>query len=280
MSLWLAMLTVYGDESHDETRERVFAVAGLLGSKNDWDAVEDRWLGRTGGAPFHAAECESRDAQSDGDQHRQNLKLYADLAKILAASNLMGFGAVIHLPGWRAAIPGFVDSPDQPYYKCFSEVVIYFARIGALSIPPERVKFIFDRSLEREFTAHRLYTYMAQSKDWPHGEWLADEVGSATRAMPGIQMVDLFARECMKELDNQIGPVKRPRRRSMQALADTKRFRVEFYMPEYSQAYAESAMKQQPELGLTAHAYFKWLDTEGLVDTLANRIRFLSETGQ
>jgi hypothetical protein len=30
------MLSVFGDESHDPTKARVFAVAGLLGDGNQW----------------------------------------------------------------------------------------------------------------------------------------------------------------------------------------------------------------------------------------------------
>ena len=53
------MLTVFGDESSDETGSRVFAVAGVIGRQEEWDELEKVWLKRTGGVIFHAADCDS-----------------------------------------------------------------------------------------------------------------------------------------------------------------------------------------------------------------------------
>ena len=47
-------LTVYGDESHDEQRQRVSAVAGLLGDKSDWDGADQSM------ARLHGRETLSR----------------------------------------------------------------------------------------------------------------------------------------------------------------------------------------------------------------------------
>jgi len=53
------MLSVFGDESADETQQRVFAVAGVIGSEGAWAELEAKWVTRNGGIPFHAADCES-----------------------------------------------------------------------------------------------------------------------------------------------------------------------------------------------------------------------------
>lgn len=273
------MLTVYADESHDETRQRVFSVAGLLGNAADWSPAKKRWLERTGGKPFHAADCESEYANHpDRQLHKENLCLYGDLAKILAKSNLMGFGAALDLPGWRMALPPKEKASEHAYYKCFSEVVIYFARMACLSVPPERVEFVLDRNLERWFTASKLYAFMATSPDWPASKCLADKMSSATRASPEIQMADLVAREAMKHFDNEAGPVKRPIRRSMQALMASRRFRFEYYMPEYSQQLVASAAKWVNQSGVTAERYRSWLKENRLTDTLAHRIKFVSQS--
>src|ERR1035437_1693861 len=44
----VVMYSVFGDESHDEKRQRVFAVAGLFGSHEDWAQIEARWLAACG----------------------------------------------------------------------------------------------------------------------------------------------------------------------------------------------------------------------------------------
>jgi hypothetical protein len=53
------MLSIFGDESADETKQRVFAVAGLIANEQLWGALEAKWLARTGGIPFHAKDCDS-----------------------------------------------------------------------------------------------------------------------------------------------------------------------------------------------------------------------------
>ena len=35
------MLSVFGDESHDQTKKRVFVVAGLLGNVKDWRVLDN-----------------------------------------------------------------------------------------------------------------------------------------------------------------------------------------------------------------------------------------------
>ena len=53
------MLLVYGDESMDETKQRVCAVAGIIGTEDQWKALEWRWTHRTNGVPFHGNDCDS-----------------------------------------------------------------------------------------------------------------------------------------------------------------------------------------------------------------------------
>jgi len=52
------MLFVFGDESQS-SKQRVFAIAGLLGNADQWAALRIKWSERTGGRVFHDADCES-----------------------------------------------------------------------------------------------------------------------------------------------------------------------------------------------------------------------------
>ena len=61
------MLSVFGDESHDPTKARVFAVAGLLGDENQWESFRQAWNTRLNRSIFHAQNASqgmgfSRDA--------------------------------------------------------------------------------------------------------------------------------------------------------------------------------------------------------------------------
>ena len=42
-------LKVFGDESADETKSRVFAVAGVIGNEDEWQLAMREWLRRTRG---------------------------------------------------------------------------------------------------------------------------------------------------------------------------------------------------------------------------------------
>jgi hypothetical protein len=78
-----------------------------------------------------------------------------------------------------------------------------------------------------------IYTHLRE--DNPHWkERLASKLFfESSRENPRIQVADLFAREAMKALDNEIGPTKRPIRKSWQALRETGRFQVESFSKEY-----------------------------------------------
>src|SRR5260370_34279525 len=97
------MFTIFGDESADEMKQRAFGIAGVMGREAQWDELIDKWVKRTGGKEFHAAECESEYANDpDRDKHRENLRMYADLAQLTANSGLRGWEVSTDLAGGRA----------------------------------------------------------------------------------------------------------------------------------------------------------------------------------
>ena len=43
------MLSVFADDSSDETQQRTVAVAGIIASDEEWSRLDRTWLERTGG---------------------------------------------------------------------------------------------------------------------------------------------------------------------------------------------------------------------------------------
>lgn len=114
------MLSVFGDESHDQTKSRVFAVAGLLGDAREWFEVREKWRSRLNGVVFHAADCESGHGDFKQMCAPERMQLHSDLTQIIAGSKLMGYGSAIDLAGCRAVSPNTIEQfPDMPYYDCF-----------------------------------------------------------------------------------------------------------------------------------------------------------------
>lgn len=269
------LYSVFGDESHDETNERVFAVAGLFGSQEEWEGLEAAWLERTGGKVFHAANCEADYGDFAGIDHRENLRLYADLTRILANSRLMGFGVAHDLVAYRHFFPEAIA--DMPYYKCFRDVVERFAETARLCIPPAKVRYTFDQRLESQYNAAALYNYMVNQPEWEHRSHLFEEVGFATRKLVGIQAADLYAREVMKHLDNIVGPVKRPTRQSMQTLRRTNRFGCDFLVEEYWRDFREKYEALLTATAISRDEYHAWLVRQRLTDNFSVRLRYLIE---
>ena len=99
------MIYAYGDDGSDEKRERVTAVAVIAGYEHWWQNVEDQWIVRCGGIPFHATDCESNQGDYAGIAHEENKAMYRDLTGILAASSLGGIGIAIDLVAARKYMP-------------------------------------------------------------------------------------------------------------------------------------------------------------------------------
>lgn len=223
--------SVFGDESSDESKSRVFAAAGVFGHDDDWKSIGEAWLDRTKGVIFHAADCETDKGDFQTNTHADNQALYKDLTQLICRSRLMGRSHAMDIAAWRSHFSQVPD--DVPYLSCFRHVVHRCGDLARLIIPQGKVEFTFDNRQETDYNAGVLYTYMAQMKEWDGSAYLNEKVSFASRKYIGIQVADLVAREAMKHLDNMIGPVKRDTRRSMRALMDTHRFEFTFHMKEY-----------------------------------------------
>jgi hypothetical protein len=168
----IVTLKLFGDESADETKNRVFAVAGVIGSEADWAAPVREWLRRTRGQGFHANRCESEHANHpDRQKHKDNLKLYEDLTKILAGSGLAGFAVALDLQSHRELFRNAL--PDVGYYKCLSDMLGICASTARNfnALPDEqfdvRLEFTFDSRLESDGTAARCTRYFAVNQNGP-----------------------------------------------------------------------------------------------------------------
>jgi hypothetical protein len=55
----VSVMYVYRDDGSDARKERVTAVSVIAGYEDWWQDLEEKWLARCGGGPFHAKDCES-----------------------------------------------------------------------------------------------------------------------------------------------------------------------------------------------------------------------------
>jgi hypothetical protein len=271
----IIVLSAFGDESADETGQRVFAVAVVIGSEDAWRPAESAWVARTGGAIFHATDCESEFANDpDRSKHPTNQELYKDLTNIIASSYLFGGGMVLDLMAYREYFPGVPD--DTAYYKCFTDVIRWTAEAAARFPVPEPIEYTFDCRLKSAYNSGVLYDMLVNMPEWKANIFMRHKLSFAGNKNPRIQMADLVARETMKWLDNEIGPRKRPLRKSMAALAASNGFFFEKMDREYCARWRDQMPNLMAQVGFTEQAYAEWLGSHGLDDNITNRLRYLA----
>ena len=269
------MLYVYGDESMDETQQRVCAVAGIIGTEDQWKALEWKWTRRTNGATFHANNCDSDKGDYATRPHWENKALYRDLAILLANSGLGGYGHAIDLIAKNSAFP---ESEDLAYYTAFQRVVVamvnFAKRSGGIA------EMTFDMRLDSEHNAGFLYGSLRENEpDW--APYLASHISfEFAKINPRIQVADLLAREAMKALDNEIGPIKRPIRKSWQALLDTKRFVTYAFSTDWFEDLKRQMPEAERQMDMNRDMYIEWLRQRKRQHNVSNWVQFADWTAR
>lgn len=267
-------LSAFGDDSADETKQRVLAVACVAATENVWEDLEDAWLDRTRPIPFHSTDCDSNRGDYTDTPNCENKCLYKDLIGLLGRSGAWGWGAVVDLAGQREFFPGIPE--EMSYHFCFTRVVKFFANF-AHDHDSERIKISLDNRLDVKFNAFKLYEMLRNDETLAHVERLSDEFSFlGSKKNPRIQVGDLYARECMKHLDNMVGPKIRPERKSLTALLETKRFGADFYTKEYFEDKRKRFSDLEKRAGFNHKTYLAWLERTRRIDNVSNRLEFLA----
>ena len=264
------MFLCYGDESSDETKQRVFAVSGVVGTEEMWSKLQKDWLLRTNGIAFHAKDCESDQGDYRSTPHAENQSLYRDLATLVAESGLCGWSFAIDLEAQRRVFP---DAPDLAYYKGFTEVIEAMGRFAAHYA--QDVSFVFDSRHESNFNAGLLYKMFRRAKTI---DGLCDDTlrFASARDEPRLQAADLVAREAMKALDNQVGPKKRPPRKSWMALYATERFVIEVVGLSWFESLKEQLPRMRQDSRFNEADYLAWLRESRLQHSVTSLLRYIA----
>jgi hypothetical protein len=266
------VIYVYGDDGADAKRERVVAVSALAGTEEMWQELEARWIPRCGGIPFHAKDCESDQGDYRCIPHADNKIMYRDLVGILAD---IGIGGVAIAMDLVAQYQVFPDSAAISYYRAFTEVLQRTAelaeRLGHIA------KLTFDISSENKFNARYLYNVMREG-DQRFREWLYPEISFVSAKYSArVQAGDLLAYEGWKALDHTVGPIKRPMRKSWEALRGTGRFETYSYSTEWFddlRKHIESGDLTE-RVKFTPPDYGNWLQKAGRQHNVTNMFTFM-----
>lgn len=266
------MILVYGDDSADEKCESVCAVTGVVGTIMGWRSIERQWLVREGGIPFHAKDCDSDQGDFKEFTHAENKELYKDMVTLIAESHLHGFGLAIDLMASSSIFP---NSGELAYYRAFIEVLKEMKNCAKAN--QTIAEFTFDMRMDTDHNAGLLYgTAKEHELDW--SPYLAEKVTfEFARKNPRVRVADLVAREVMKALDNDIGPVKRPIRKSWKALRDTGRFRADAFGEEWFRDLKKNYPKLEESVGFTHQDYVNWVKARNCQHNITNMFLFVKD---
>jgi len=142
---------------------------------------------------------------------------------------------------------------------------------------PARREFtcvIFGCRMESQFNAGEIYAYLQESGlHW--SDYLASKFEfESSRKNPRIQIADLFAREAMKNVDNDLSSVKRVRR-SWEGLKATGRFRIEKFDEGYFNALGENRELLDEILGIAEGEYQRWIEEKRVPPCHTSFLKFL-----
>jgi hypothetical protein len=139
----------------------------------------------------------------------------------------------------------------------------------------EIADFTFDMRMDTQHNLALLYgTARENEPDWT--PYLVDEFHFAhSRSQPRLQVADLMAFEAFKALDNKVGPIKRIERKSLEALASTKRFEVQAYSIDWFKDLKRNYGELEKKVGFNLEDYRNWLTKKGRSHNTSNLILFL-----
>jgi hypothetical protein len=272
------MFIVFGDESSDGKQERVFAVAGVIGTREIWDSLEPFWRERTGGVPYHATDCLAGRGAYKGWSEEKISSLHNDLAGLMADFPIVGNAFAIDLASFVEIMPA-VEKPE-PFLYCFAHMVAGACAIidGYNTIQKtdedrQRAKFVFHANNDK-YNAGYLYSVLAEMKRWD--EVMASCEPSVEFAHGnghvGIQAADLWAYEARNAFDNKLKGVKNESLASRLLSVETGFVRNEYFR---SNIVDLRNRLERVENGLEYEkAYQKWLLKHRRNDNATARIAF------
>jgi hypothetical protein len=264
------MLSVFGDESSDNKKEKVFVVAGLLGDDNQWAKLREVWVEHTKGRVFHAADCESGHGQFKDMLREDRLALHRKLARVLSDSGLIGYAWALDIASSQKEFPNV--AAGQHYYSCFIRTITSLQRAARFFVPQDQLEFTFDQHPDTDYNAGLLYQYVNSQGVYP---LVSEKISFATRKEIGIQAADLWAREAMKRFDGQLFSANVQPRPQWITLRESKRFDAELLDCSHFENLKLRMSKMQQELGMKPEEYRAWLKQTGRQDSQSNRFIYM-----
>ena len=276
----IQMLTVYGDESSDEKRDRVFTVVGIIGTEENWERFAINWNNRTGGMPYHATDCLAGYGNYREWPENKRIRLHHDLCWILAESD--GFIASSHsidVASFNQVYPG--ADKDEPFYLCFQHIIVELVTLTKVfnqkkdDQHKQNVKFIFHERQDK-YNVGILYDRMEKLDQWnEYTTYMEPSIEFAfSEKYVGLQAADLWAFEVRKDFDNLLRSITNKSEELTMLLSKGNRFLLHHYFRSnlIDQSKRVEEMENSSEYWL---CYQEWLSRHRRNNNRRSRIEFI-----
>jgi hypothetical protein len=257
----------YGDESEDK-HEKVHVIGGFLGTAEQWDSLEEKWIARikpTGISAYHMSDCECGHGEfsdAKGWTAADRRQLTVDLIEIICRHQvaMLGMGILLEPYSQLPHISKEVGKLGHDKWHAAFQAILHEAARGieeANAPKGETIAFFFDWK-DKQGAADFFFNVTRNDErlmDWRHrlgtltfGHKEFDVPGS----VPLLQVADIAAVETRKAIGNPITHPHLPKRKSLARLEQAGRiWRIRYI----DQAALETIYeKKKEELGLPNNA--------------------------
>lgn len=207
----LAALAASTDGSGIHDTSRICAVAGYVGTEEEWDLFESRWTGaikEAGITAFRMPDFENRRGEFAGWSDTKRRLFLEKLIQIINAGHISGVGSALVMAEYKLLskaekIALTYGRPHDPYVLCFRHCIVEAAHRADGLPPEETVSFVFDWQDEFGPAALWLFDDLKNLESPPIRQRLGAIGFESKLEFVPLQAADLLAFECYKHLEDR-----------------------------------------------------------------------------
>lgn len=125
------MLYAFFDETGTHSKSRITAIAGFVGSKTQWDDIEDKWHAvlsdfvDKGVCTFHMTDCAAQTGEFAGIDTPSRNYIITQLSKALGNVGVQAISSAVVIEDWSIAVtdPVFLARFPRPFDLCFDDLI-------------------------------------------------------------------------------------------------------------------------------------------------------------
>jgi hypothetical protein len=208
----MSLLTIYGDESGTDRKNRVAAVAGYIGQVSEWQKFEHEWVPILRKRPYqvkvmHRADLETwhgEFTEAHGWNKKRRDAFLNELHPIIRSRTKVAIGRAVIKEDWEEVMPDWLKKFFGGVYGwCAHECVREVRDWCEHRRYQHPIKWVFEKGAEGQGQVAQMFTELERhpiySKEFRIGSWCF--VG---KDVVPLQAADTLAYEVFKQVENQI----------------------------------------------------------------------------